>query len=121
MAAAVIPLVATVAPEIIKLITGLVHKEAPKAEQLGSGTGPVKFAQVFASVVGSLTEAANAGQIPKQLPPDETIKTIVQAVVASLQLSGLLDKSAVATPTQVPAGAQSITLSAGQSVTITVK
>ena len=128
MAAALVPLIAGVLPEVITLIAGLVHRAAPQAEaMMGAGTGPVKFADVFASVMGALTKAAEAGQIPKALPADETVKTVIQAVVSSMKLSGLLD---VPTPAPAPitkpaAGqtgqaGQDLVLRAGQSVRITV-
>ena len=101
MATALIPLIAAIAPEIINLITALVHKAAPAAEQtLGSGTGPVKFAQVFGDVMTALQNAAAAGQIPKALPSDDIVKVVIQAAVNSMQLSGLLGAS---DPTAVPA------------------
>ena len=116
MAAAAIPIIEAIAPTLINLIASLVHKAAPAAETaLGPGTGPVKFADVFASVMNSLNSAAMAGQIDKTLPNDNTVKIIIQAVVSSMNLSGLLSGTAAS------ASAQSIALSAGQSVTITVK
>lgn len=112
MAAAIIPIVASLAPDIIGLIAGLVHKHAPIAEATGPGTGPVKFADVFGAVMTALQNAAAAGSISKQLPSDEAIKSIIQAVVSSMKLSGLLDSP-------VPVAGQSYTLRAGQSLTIT--
>jgi hypothetical protein len=122
MAAAAIPLIANLAPGLISLIVGLVHKQAPIAEAVhGPSTGAVKFGDVFASVIQSLTTAATAGSIPKELPADETIKTIIQAVVSSMQLSGLLGTTAVLpAPVLAVANPQTIVLKAGQSVTITV-
>ncbi len=117
MAAAIIPLVAAVAPDIIGLIAGLVHRAAPAAEKNGPGTGPVKFGEVFASVIGSLNSAAIAGQIPKGLPGDDVIKVIIQAVVSSMKLAGLLGDAAVAAISP----AQSLVLKSGQSVTISVQ
>ncbi len=115
MAAAIIPLALTLAPDIIKLITGLVHREAPAAEAVGgAGTGAVKFAQVFQSVTSSLNAAVSAGAIPKALPSDETIKMIIQAVVTSMQIGGMLTPAAPA----VSGLAQTITLKAGQTITI---
>lgn len=120
MAAAIIPLVAAIAPEIISLITGLVHKAAPAAEAAhGASTGPVKFADVFASVITSLTKAAEAGSIPKALPSDDAVKTVIQSVVSSLKQLGLLDAAAVVAPATATA-TQTVTLRAGQSVTISV-
>ena len=113
-----IALIAALAPSLIDLIAGLVHKAAPVAETVhGPSTGPVKFAEVFGSVVALLTRAAGTGQIPKELPPDETIKAVIQAVVSSMKLSGLLMSSV----TIGPAPAQSLVLKAGQSVTIKVE
>ena len=98
MAAAIIPLVSALAPEIINLIVGLVHKSAPAAEsQLGAATGPAKFGMVFGDVVAALNKAAVAGQISKTLPADETIQVIIQAAVQSMQLSGLLGAALPAT------------------------
>lgn len=91
MAAALIPLIAGLAPSIINLIASLVHQHAPQAEMAnGPGTGPVKFADVFAAVIDALQKAAASGAIDKTLPPDEQIKMIIQAVVNSMQLSGVL-------------------------------
>lgn len=90
-AAAIIPAVTAIAPSLIDLITGLVHKGAPVAEQqLGPKTGPVKFARVFGEVMAYLQNAAAAGQIDKTLPSDQTVQTIIQAVVTSMNLSGML-------------------------------
>jgi len=115
MAGAIIPLVTAIAPEIINLIAGLVHKAAPAAEATyGPSTGPVKFATVFASVVTALQSAAAAGQIPKELPSDPTIQTVIQAVVSSMNLTGLLTEAPAAT-----AQPQVVTLKAGQSLTVT--
>lgn len=118
MAAAIIPLITAIAPEIINLIAGLVHKSAPAAEAAnGPGTGPVKFAQVFSDVITALTAAANAGTIYKTLPADEVIKTVIQAVVSSMNMTGLLASS---TPSAPPAP-QQIWLASGQSLVIGVK
>src|SRR3984893_17289926 len=120
MAAAIIPLIASLAPTIIDLIASLVHKQAPIAEAtLGTGTGPVKFADVFVSVMESLTKAKVAGQIDL-LPDDSTVKTIIQAVVTSMKLTGLLGSAPTPTVTD-PAAASTLTLISGQSVTISVK
>ncbi len=114
MAAALIPLALSLAPEIINLIASLVHQHAPVAEQQGStGTGPVKFADVFVDVMKDLTSAHAQGQIAI-LPDDGTVKTIIQAVVTSMKLSGLLDGSASAATAAIP-----LTLKAGQTLTIT--
>ena len=116
MAAALIPLIAGLAPEIINLIVGLVHPAATKAEDAGTLTGPVKFADVFVSVMGDLAKAKAAGTI-SEIPADPTVKTIIQAVVTSMQLSGVLgsgNPSPVTTPTS-----QSIVLKAGQSLLVT--
>ncbi len=122
MAAAVVPLIAGLAPEIIKLIAGLVHKQAPVAEKLGPGTGPVKFASVFGSVMEALTAAATAGQISKALPSDEIVKVIIQAVVSSMQLSGILGPAPGSVP-DVPASTSltPVILRPGQSIVITVQ
>jgi hypothetical protein len=97
--AAFIPIIASVAPSIISLIAGLVHKNAPIAEAThGPGTGPVKFADVFTAVITALQSAAAAGQIDKTLPSDDSIKAIIQAVVSSMQLSGLLGATASTPP-----------------------
>lgn len=111
MAAAIVPLIAGIAPSIISLITSLVHKHAPVAEaKLGSGTGPVKFADVFSSVLQALQQAAGAGAIDKTLPADDLIKLVIQAVVGSLKLQGGLDIT--------PVSGQSVALHAGQTLTV---
>lgn len=117
MAAAIVPLIASVAPSLIDLITSLVHKGAPALEaQLGSGTGPVKFAELFGSVLGDLQKAATAGQIDKALPADETIKLIIQSVVTSMKRLGLLSS----TPTDTAAAAPSSTLMLHPGQTLTI-
>jgi hypothetical protein len=125
MAAALIPLIAGVAPSVIELITALVHKQAPIADAThGPGTGPVKFADVFGSVIGGLTSAANAGQIDKSLPSEDQIKLIVQSVVTSMIRSGMLGQGQAQLPaTSAPGGLSGygITLTSGQIVTISVK
>lgn len=102
--AAFVPLIAEIAPELINLIVGLVHKKAPIAEASnGPSTGAVKFSEVFQAVIAALNTAAAAGQINKALPPDDTIKTIIQAVVQSMQLSGLIGTQPQSTtPTSNP-------------------
>jgi hypothetical protein len=118
MAATIIPLVASMAPDIIALIASLVHRAAPAAEQkYGSGTGPVKFADVFAAVIDAMNKAAGAGAIPKSLPPDDAIKSIIQAVLTSLKLTGALDSQAL----PVASTPQAITVVSGQTITITVQ
>ena len=118
MAAALIPLIAGLAPEIISLIVGLVHQKAPAAEQdNGPLTGPVKFADVFVKVMRDLTNAYVTGQI-SVLPDDTTVKVIIQAVVTSMQLSGYLG-GAIAAPTPSTSSAQSVVLKTGQSVLVT--
>ena len=104
------------APALIDLIVGLVHQKAPVAEQLGPGTGPVKFADVFVSVMTDLTKAKAAGRI-EALPDDPTVKVIIQAVVTSMQMSGMLG-GAIAVPPVAPS-AQSIVLKGGQSLLVT--
>ncbi len=117
MAAALIPLIASLAPSVINLITGLVHKTAPIVEATnGPATGPVKFASVFETVIGALQSAAAAGQIDKQLPPDDLIKLVIQSVVSSLKLSGQLGSDTV----QPLASSQSLVLKAGQTLTLTI-
>lgn len=117
-----------VAPTIIDLITRLVHGAAPAAEQkYGPQTGPVKFGDVFASVIDALQKAAGAGQISKALPADETIKLIIQAVVTSMNLNGQLAGGPDLSTTAVKQGqgvgfiaADVITIKPGQKLTIQV-
>ena len=114
MAAVAVPLISALLPEVINLIAGLVHKAAPVAEvSNGPKTGPVKFADVFAAVMTALQNAAAAGSIPKILPPDDTVKAIIQAVVTSMQISGVLGTPAT------PAAPSAYTVKAGQTITIT--
>lgn len=116
MAAAIIPVIATLAPELINLITSLVHQHAPIAEQNnGAGTGPVKFADVLLAVKDSLDKALKAGQI-RELPEEASLQIIIQAVVTSMKISGTLTSS-----TTVIANPQAVTLTTGQSLTISVK
>lgn len=130
MAAAIIPLIASVAPTIINLIAALVHPAAAAAEATkGAGTGPVKFAEVFGKVMIDLQNAAAAGMIPKELPSDDLVKLVIQSVVASMKLTGALGGTQVlasvpgtaaipGTPPDVVSPA-SIFLRPGQSVVIT--
>ncbi len=126
MAANVIPLVASIAPEIIGLITSLVHKSAPQAEQqLGAGTGPVKFAQVFGDVMTALQQAAAAGSIDKTLPSDDDVKLVIQSVVTSMKGLGLLDSTTAASllpAANAPAASatKTLTLHSGDTLTIVV-
>jgi hypothetical protein len=116
MAAVALPLISALAPSIIDLIAGLVHKSAAAAEAVnGPKTGPVKFAEVFEDVMTALQKAATAGQIAKDLPPDATVQLIIQSVVSSMKLAGLLDGATL----PVPANPQAISLKSGQSITIT--
>jgi len=125
MSAAAVSLITSLAPEVINLIAGLVHKQAPVAEATyGPSTGLVKFADVFSFVITALQTAAAAGQIPKVLPSDDTVKAIIQAVVQSMQLSGLLGAetttSAASSSSSVvkPAQPQALKLTPGQVITI---
>jgi hypothetical protein len=121
MAAALVPLIpalAPLAPSIIDLIVSLVHHKAPEVEAAnGPGTGPVKFADLFGTVIDSLTKAATAGQIDKTLPADDTIKLIMQAAVTSMQKMGMLGSTATATGAPNAGG---LTLHPGQSLTISL-
>ncbi|GAC1496113.1 MAG: hypothetical protein NVS1B6_00930 [Steroidobacteraceae bacterium] len=92
---AAIPLILGLTPTILDLIVRLTHLRAPVAEhQLGSGTGPVKFGDVFSSVMASLTSAAAAGQIEKALPSDDVIRLLIQATISSMKAMGLLETPA---------------------------
>jgi hypothetical protein len=123
MAAALIPLLSGLAPEIVNLIVGLVHPKAIAAEQLGPATGLVKFADVFVSVMSDLVKAHAAGTIPA-LPDEATVKVIIQAAVTSMQLSGLLG-GAIAAPApsaQSPVAGPNrtdVALKGGQSILVT--
>lgn len=118
------PLLPTITNDLITLITGLIHKQAPIAQAANPvpGTGPLRFADVFASVMRSVVTAHAAGQIAGTLPDEGIVKVIIQAVVTSMKLPGnLLDMTGV-TPIAVAADTvQSVVLKAGQSVTITVQ
>jgi len=122
VAAAIAPLIApllvTELPKLVDLIVGLVHQKAPAAEAaLGSGTGPVKFADVFAGVMNDLARAHAAGQL-ETIPDDTTAKLIIQSIVTSMKVSGWLTGS----PSPlVPGVAAPLVLTAGQSLTISVK
>lgn len=101
MAAALVPLIASVAPPIIDLIAGLVHKHAPQVEASnGPGTGPVKFSDLFSIVQGALTRAAQTGAIPAgAVPSDDILKLIIQTGVTTLKLpGGVLADATSATP-----------------------
>src|SRR5436189_6402300 len=90
MAGAAISLIGALAPDLINLVVGLVHKKAPLAEAThGPNTGPIKFADVFSMVMGELAKAHAVGTI-SMLPDDASVKTVIQAVVASMKMSGLL-------------------------------
>ena len=122
--AAFVPLIGALAPDIINLITSLVHSHAAKAEaQLGSGTGPAKFGQVFTAVMQDLQNAAATGLISKQLPPDDVVQTIIQSTVTSMKLSGLLSPIAPVAKTASPPTSSnlSVSLASGQSLTISAK
>ncbi len=119
MAAAIIPLALSLAetfgPKIADLIAGLTHKHAPAVEAVsGPSTGPVKLADLFSLVIGDLSRAAVAGTIPKALPSDDIVRVVIQSVVSSMKLSGQLDAAAA------PSTPGTVTLRAGQSLTITV-
>ena len=134
MAAAFVPLIATIAPEIINLIAALTNKAAPIAEAThGAATGPVKFTDVFNVVITALNNAAIAGQISKALPSDDIVKIVIQAVVSCMQLNGLLGANSVSgvpgtaattissvTTANTTAAQQFLNLKSGQSVVISV-
>jgi hypothetical protein len=111
------PLLPTITNDIIGLITGLVHKSAPVAEaNNGPATGPVKFAEVFVSAMSDLVKAHAANQIV-MLPDEATVKLVIQSVVSSLKLSGQLSGAGVGVPAATP---QSVVLTAGQSIVVSV-
>jgi len=121
------------------LIAGLVHQKAPAQDAaLGSGTGPVKFANLFVDVMGDLAKAHAAGTIDT-IPDDATAKTVIQSVISSMKLLGLLDGSVVVDPAavttvtappaaaaaakaqpKVPGASQSFALANGQTLTFAV-
>lgn len=119
MATALIPLIAGLAPDLISLIVSLIHPKAIAAESLGQGNGALKFADVFVSVMSDLAKAHAAGSIVGPLPDDATVKLILQSVVLSLKLTGVLTGGAVPPAPVPPASAQSIALKAGQSLLVT--
>lgn len=117
MAAAIIPLIAGIAPSVIQLISALVHKFAPQAEQkYGAGTGPIKFADVFNNVIIALQQAAASGAIDKTLPPDELIKAIIEAVVNSLNINGQLSTPVTAAPPATDTTSGTGSVSVGQTI-----
>jgi hypothetical protein len=125
MAAAIIPialpLILTEVPKLIDLIVGLVHKQAPVAEASGGpNTGPVKFADVFIATMEDLIKAHAKGTIPG-LPDEAEVKVIIQAVVTSMKLSGVLGSTSVQSPAELPSTQGPLVLTAGQSITISVK
>ncbi len=98
---ALIGLAPTALNSAITLIAGLVHQKAPVLEDVrGPGTGPVKFTDLFGSVITDLQKAAAAGQIDKVLPSDDLIKLIMQSVVTSMKLQGQLDGVLTSIPLQ---------------------
>lgn len=117
MAALAIPAALSIAPQIISLITGLVHHHAPIAQATtGPGTGAVRFADVFTAVMDSLQKAATAGTIDKSLPSEDLIKVVIQAVVTSLKMQGQLTGSA---PSPLASDSvKQIVLAPGQSINI---
>jgi hypothetical protein len=135
MAGAIVPIIGALAPSIINLIAGLVHQKAPVQQAaLGSGTGAVKFANLFLDVMNDLTKAHAAGQIDT-IPDDATAKTVIQSVISSMKLLGLLDSSALpdaptiapvavaakpAATTKAAPGSQSFALANGQVLTFSV-
>lgn len=126
MAALAIPAIIAAAPlvenAIVSLIAALTHKTAPLVEAArGAGTGPVKFADLFVSVMSDLALAHSKGQI-SMVPDDATAKLIIQSVLSSMKLLGLLDGQ-VSPTAPTPAGPLAatggrISLAAGQSITI---
>lgn len=116
MAGVAVPIIEAVAPSVISLIAGLVHKQAP-IEQANNGpsTGPVKFANVFNAVVAALENAVSAGQLDKTaVPSTDTVKLIIQVIITALKLPGGV-LSDVPAPTSVPTIAVSALASSGTS------
>lgn len=119
--AAFIPLIAGIAPSIINLIAGLVHKHAPQAEAAsGPGTGPVKFADVVNAVLVNLQTAAAAGQI-QGVPGEDQIKLIVQSIVSSMKLQGLLNGTTQDSPPAVAPPSNPPVPGAGASATVNLR
>jgi hypothetical protein len=120
MAAALVPLALSLAPEIINLITGLVHKHATVAQVAKvPNTGPVAFADVLSAVGDDLSRAHAAGQITGPIPEDAIVKVIIQAVVTSMKMSGLLGTPALPGISTTP-GSQSLVLKLGDTLSIKV-
>jgi hypothetical protein len=122
------PLIPVIGNDIISLITGLVHKEAPIAQAANpvAGTGAVRFADVFTAVMQAVVNAHAAGQIAGAIPDDGLVKVIIQAVVTSMKLPGGLLGSPVAVVSAdgsqtLPPSGTALVLKAGQSITITVQ
>ena len=123
--AAIAPLVAPLLPvignDIISLITGLVHQKAPVAQAANPvpGTGAVRFVDVFTGTMQTLVDLHAKGQIAGPLPDESIVKIIIQAVVTSMKLpGGLLGSPAPASSSS--SSVQSIVLTAGQSLSISV-
>ena len=110
MAAVAIPVLTALAPSILELITSLVHRGAPAQEAaLGAKTGPVKFANLFASVMQDLINAHAAGQIAGDLPTTDLVKFVMQIVITSLKLQGVLGSTAVDDAVTVPVPTVAVT------------
>lgn len=106
------------APSIIGLISGLVKKKAPVIELIhGPGTGPVKKAELINFVMSKLQEALAAGSI-SGLPAQVIVDLIVETVVTVMKQNGTLEPPPA--PPQPGDSAQSITLHAGQTLSINV-
>jgi hypothetical protein len=119
VAAVAIPLIAGLLPDIVSLIAGLVHPKAIAAEAAhGPISGPVKFADVFTGTMKDLIAAHAAGTIAV-LPDEAIVKVIIQAVVTTMKLGGLLE-NIPPEPGKPMTAQQQISLKAGQSVLISV-
>lgn len=97
MASLAIPLIASLAPEIISLIAGLAQPKIIAAEQINV-PGPVRFADVFVETMSDLTKAHANGQIAGDLPNDAIVKVIIQAVFTSLSKSGIVNVPPMSVP-----------------------
>ena len=115
--AAFVPLITTVAPELIQLIAGLVKSHIGQTSA-SPQSGGIDLTGVFNSVMVALENAASQGTIPKTLPPDDVVKMIVQTAATALHAP-----APVTAPVSNAAasGSLSITLASGQSLTISAK
>lgn len=86
MAAAIVPLIVTLAPILAQLLPGIIRG----VEALFSGPkeGPKKIEAAVSLAESAVTQIVNAGQIAGAPPTRDELRAMIEAVLATMQAGG---------------------------------